>query len=54
MVYGEQDIIVSFIGSVIVVKMIKIIIMEWLIHVFRVQGLVLTESLLFLNQKTLM
>jgi hypothetical protein len=32
-------------------QMIKIGILKWLIYVFRVQGLVLTESLLFLNQK---
>jgi hypothetical protein len=34
-----------------VVKKIKIGILKWLIHVFRVQDLILTESLLFLNQK---
>jgi len=36
-----------------VVQMIKIRILKWLIDVFRVQELVLTERLLFLNQKAL-
>jgi len=36
-----------------VVKVIKIGILRWLIHLFRMQELFLTESLFFLNQKTL-